>query len=124
MLLEEAKKEDKKVSWWAILLLWGVVILFFIVLNNSGTTNTRDTYTTSALNMSREFVKEKLLSPANAEFALLENSEVRKIDDIYYVDSYVDAKNAYGVSIRKKYKCQMKHKQDSEDWRLIDLKIE
>jgi len=79
---------------------------------------------TMALVMSNNFVKDKLVSPATAEFATMGNSKITKSGNSFYIVSYVDAKNAFGTPIRKHYTCLLSHVPKTKNWSLISLNIE
>ena|SRR5690554_5252414 len=58
-----------------------------------------------ALSLSHFCVKEKLKSPASAQFPpSIEHVKIIN-DSLFEINSYVDAQNAFGASIRTKYKC-------------------
>ncbi|MCE0853883.1 hypothetical protein LU689_28660 [Pseudomonas asiatica] len=76
--------------------------------------------------MSQEFVKQRLKSPASADFPYLNNRDVMSVanhDCTFYVSSYVDAQNGFGAKIRTYYKATMKYERDREVWRATELSM-
>ena len=76
------------------------------------------------------FAKDTLISPSSAEFANILNSSARRIGNnppwscVWRVISYVDAENAYGVTLRVKHAAEVKYESSSDTWHLVDLQID
>ena len=74
-------------------------------------------------------VRSKLKAPSSADFAGPFDgvaSVIRLQDDnsvIYDFISYVDAKNDFGVKLRKKFKCRIQYNIGAENWSIIELKM-
>ena len=72
-------------------------------------------------------VRSKLKAPSSADFAGPFDgvaSVIRLQDDnsvIYDFISYVDAKNDFGVKLRKKFKCRIQYNIGAENWSIIEL---
>ena len=72
-------------------------------------------------------VRSKLKAPSSADFASHFDgvaSVIRLQDDnsvIYDFISYVDAKNDFGVKLRKKFKCRIQYNIGAENWSIIEL---
>ncbi|MEW6004681.1 MAG: hypothetical protein AB1695_05125 [Stygiobacter sp.] len=98
-------------------------VLSFLFRTCSGNSDSDDSES-MALVMSRNFVRDKLLSPSTAEFAGLSDSRVIKKENVWYINSYVDAKNAFGVAIRKNYSCRLIYKPDEKVWSLLEMNLE
>lgn len=103
----------------------GIILFFSFIFRvcSGGSTRSDDT-DTMALVMSRDFVRDKLLSPSTAEFAGMSDSKVVKKGEAWTVVSYVDAKNAFGVPLRKHYACRLRYNKGDNTWSLLDLNIE
>lgn len=82
--------------------------------------------TTMAFVMSQEFLKERLKSPASAEFPYTSSQGV-KIDYLgdcrHRVLAYVDAQNTFGAMLRMKYSAELQYQKDSDLWRLLDIQL-
>ena len=72
-------------------------------------------------------IRSKLKAPSSADFAGPFDgvaSVIRLQDDnsvIYDFISYVDAKNDFGVKLRKKFKCRIQYNIGAENWSIIEL---
>ena len=72
-------------------------------------------------------VRSKLKAPSSADFAGPFDgvASVIKVQDdnsvIYDFISYVDAKNDFGVKLRKKFKCRIQYNIGAENWSIIEL---
>ena len=112
------KRYEKVVIWGSIIIL-SIVVLQVLAGKGNPKTEKRIAY-----HYSQEFVKRKLISPASAEFPNFDNIVVAKYENIekYFVKGYVDADNAFGAKIRKKYKCWLE-KESSGNWRLINIEF-
>lgn len=76
--------------------------------------------------MSQEFVKQRLKSPASADFPYLNNRDVLSVsnhDCTFYISAYVDAQNGFGATIRTHYKATMKYDRDEMVWRAPELSM-
>ncbi|HBO60534.1 TPA: hypothetical protein DD449_02540 [Candidatus Berkelbacteria bacterium] len=78
----------------------------------------------TALAVSHQYVRQKLISPSTAEFATESKSTITQSGNSYYIVSYVDAKNAFGTPIRKNYTCRVMYFPKEEKWSLISMDIE
>ncbi len=68
-----------------------------------------------------QFVQKRLSSPSSAEFKSYSESDVTKLgDNEYLVHGYVDAENAFGAKIRKKYVAKVLYSGD-DTWSLVRL---
>lgn len=85
-------------------------------------------YKQMAATQCRLYVKESLLSPSTAEFPF-DQEAVDLKNNVYRVDSYVEAENVFGVKIRNSYTCKIQYIGDKDTeysdpayWKLLDLK--
>lgn len=79
-----------------------------------------------ACQICKEFVKTRLLSPSSARFPSCYDVDVRQTDvalDVWYVEGYVDAENAFGVVVRSYYSCGVRYL-GNEEWGLVSMTIE
>ena len=58
-----------------------------------------------AITLSQYCVKEKLKSPASADFPVDLNHVKIITDSLFVINSYVDAQNSFGATIRTNYRC-------------------
>jgi len=82
-------------------------------------------FANNAFVISKEFVTQKLISPKSADFPFMDFKFSNVIDNTIVIESYVDAKNAYGTEIRHNYTIKMKKIgsdwADSNNWQVISL---
>lgn len=77
--------------------------------------------------MSQNFVKQRLKSPASADFPYLNNRDVTSVanqDCTFFVSAYVDAQNSFGANIRSYYKATMQYDRERKVWRAPELTID
>jgi len=115
------EKKDSKASCLAIFIF---SVLIALLLRVCASCDSSEASPTMALAMSRNFVKVKLLSPSTAEFASLSESTITESGNSFYIISYVDAKNVFGVAIRKNYTCRLQYNSNNKTWSLLSLDIE
>jgi len=68
----------------------------------------------------REWVKQRLKSPATAAFPV-EISARKTHLDIFELDSHVDSQNSFGAQIRTRFTCEVDHA--GGQWRLVRLDL-
>lgn len=112
-----------------------IIAVFFLLSKCGGgdhTVSPSDDESSAALSMCQDRVKDRLKSPASAEFASRLKSTITKPSSSvqrYYVVSHVDAQNSFGAKLRSSFTCDIefvgkKDSWDSANWRLIDLNME
>ncbi len=78
--------------------------------------------------ISKAAVKEKLLSPKNADFPWNATKCTQLTDGSYSIASYVDTKNAFNADVRVKYLCILRFMGGStannRDWKIISIYTE
>lgn len=68
-----------------------------------------------------QFVTRSLRSPSTAQFPHVRQSDVADLGNgKYTVNSYVDAQNGFGATVRTAYTCTVQHV-SGKQFRLIDL---
>lgn len=74
--------------------------------------------------MSHYFLKHKLKVPATAKYPVNESRDVTYFerDSIFFVDSYLDAKNAYGALLRESFFAKMKYKGKGK-WTCLRIEV-
>ena len=73
--------------------------------------------------MCENFVKDRLRSPASAEFPGSREATIQPVSEgDYEVSAYVDSQNGFGAMIRTRFTCTVKPL-PNDKWRLVDLKI-
>ena len=82
---------------------------------------------TMAYIMMEGFVKNRLKSPSTAEFPGVFSGRIDHVTALgnnqYRVDSWVDAQNAFGATIRTRFRGVITQK-TADDWELNSLKLE
>lgn len=72
----------------------------------------------TAYYMAISFMEKQLKAPATAKFASKDASNIYKLgDNLYEVNSYVDAQNSFGALIRTSFTIVVKD--EGETWQLI-----
>jgi hypothetical protein len=109
-------------GWLITILIVGVIVLFV-------TFNPRDPCSDKnmAFVMSKHFAKERLKSPATAEFASMTDDGVIVVPQgacRFTVKSYVDAQNGFGAQIRTRFIAQVSGDKSSGEWELISFRFE
>lgn len=108
-----------------LLILGGVILA---LLPKSESTEKRDQ--AEAYLMAQKFIRRQLKSPSTAEFPsfVMERGEINinTLDDgSYVVMAWVDAQNAFGAKLRKRWGCKLKetskdHWQVTGDCRILE----
>lgn len=77
--------------------------------------------TITAFVKSQRYVREFLRSPSSAEFGSYSPQNVRHEGDcVHFVNSYVDAQNAFGAVLRTPYSARVRYIGQG-NWRLVSL---
>ena len=79
-----------------------------------------------AIYMSTVFVQGTLASPSTAKFPSAANNRVvyKYLDGCeHHINSYVDAQNLYGATVRNEYYAILKYSIEHDSWSLIDLSL-
>lgn len=79
-----------------------------------------------AIYMSTVFVQDTLASPSTAKFPSAANNRVvyKYLDGCeHHINSYVDAQNLYGATVRNEYYAILKYSIEHDSWSLIDLSL-
>lgn len=89
-----------------VFLIGGLFFIWLFFFNGCSKEDEPKNYSNyDALSSSRQFVEQKLKSPASAEFCS-DISGVKKIDSTtFIVNSCVDSQNGFGAMIRSNYSC-------------------
>ncbi|WP_288649637.1 hypothetical protein [Pseudomonas sp. UBA5568] len=83
--------------------------------------------TTMAFVMSQNFVKQRLKSPATAQFPYVNDQGVDVVPDGecgFQVSAYVDSQNGFGALIRSSYRASISYDRATKLWRVSDLNIQ
>ena len=110
-----------------IILGVGVIIIILAVISSDDKKNEADQKRLMSEVKCNSAVRNNLKSPSSADFADLfdgVSSVIAEQDDnlvIYDFISYVDAKNDFGVELRKKFKCRIQYNIGAENWLVIEL---
>jgi hypothetical protein len=82
---------------------------------------------TMAFVQCKDFVKDRLKSPATAEFPTLDFEVLPRGENTYAIRSYVDSQNSYGAKIRANFFCEVewngKDEAVQENWELRQLEL-
>lgn len=71
-----------------------------------------------------EIVKQKLKSPATADFPLYDKSQIQHLGDcVYQVRSFVDSQNSFGANVRNNFYVRIKRGETENDWQVQKIEI-
>jgi len=70
----------------------------------------------------QEFVKDYLTNPRSADFENCYDVNIIYLEDSYFVHSFVESKNSYGVYGKTVYSVELKDNMD-DSWTLKDIEI-
>ena len=119
--VDAKKMQDKKnfrVGCLAVLLIFVAVVAWVALGDHSSEPSGLEAYVAS-----QNFVKQKLKAPATAKFPVYDKSMVVTNDNKRFkVESYVDAQNSFGASVRTKYVCIVTHIEGNE-WQLESVQL-
>lgn len=86
-----------------------------------------ENFAEKAFIISHDFVKKELISPKSANFPFIDYRFSNVKENTITIESYVDAKNAYNVKIRHKYRIKLKligsDWSDIGNWQVINLEF-
>jgi hypothetical protein len=109
-----------------------IVLLVFLVLvawlfnaiTGGRTSSSPSARRVDAFVMCNQFVKDRLRSPASADFASVTSAVINQVSgDEWTVQSHVDSQNGFGAMLRTKFTCTLKPA-GGDRWQLVDLKID
>lgn len=111
--LENKSVDVPKIIVWSLILF----IFIFIVIKVTSFENDVDEYKkptkTDAYIQTKSFVKEKLKSPASAEFGLYNPENVMEVNDsTFTVTGTVDSQNSFGALIRANFSYEVIYHKD------------
>jgi hypothetical protein len=73
--------------------------------------------------MAQQFVTRRLRSPSTADFPTYDESFVTShANSEYTVRAYVDAQNAFGATIRTRFRCRLRYAGD-DSWQLVSINV-
>lgn len=75
--------------------------------------------------ISRAFVRDRLTAPSTADFPNSADPEIRVTplgDDKYVVIGWVESKNAFGVLLKRRYRCTVRFT-GGDNWHLEDTVV-
>jgi len=110
-----------------LVLIFMVFIVLFSLLHGrelAPKSATKD-LSIEAVNVSQEFITRKLRIPFTAKFPIPSQARVTKIENNQYtIASYVEAKNSYGILLRKNYECIVRYEPDKDRWYQVKITVE
>ena len=71
----------------------------------------------------QQFVTQRLKAPSTADFPSFDDKSVTTGANVFTVDSYVDAQNAFGAKIRTRISCNVLS-DDGDNWKLTSLRLD
>ena len=108
-----------------VIVLWIAVFVLSNLGQNSSTTTSSSGDSIGAWVVCEKFVKDRLKSPASAEFPPNYSSYTKNLTDKKYeVSAYVDSQNSFGASLRTKFTCTVEYQPQTDKYKLIDLVFE
>lgn len=82
---------------------------------------------TTAFIQCKNFVRDRLLAPASADFPFLEHAFWDMGNSTWVIKSHVDSQSGFGAMIRSSWYCKVQYVggnvSDQRSWRLLDLEI-
>jgi regulatory protein YycI of two-component signal transduction system YycFG len=108
-------EKTKKIFFWLFLIL---VLLFLTELFNNNPTppDKIDAYI-----MMKEFVKDKLKSPASADFESNQTIGYKFENGIFTFSGYVDSQNSFGAMLRTRFTVSINYKFETKKWFLESI---
>lgn len=97
------------------------LLIFGLLLLSSVDNETGGPTASGAISVCQQFVKNRLKSPSSAEFPWGMDAE-QVSEKQYRVQSYVEAQNSFGATLRKDFTCITRHK-EGQTWDLVDLDV-
>lgn len=70
------------------------------------------------------FIKDRLKAPSTADFPAATYADITQSGNLWTVDAWVDAENAFGARIRADFHCQVSYSNVKEEWTLVELDLE
>lgn len=133
LIAEDQPKPDSRFPRW--LIVFGVIVsasIFMVIMSDmadptrariraaeqKAEIEKRVAY--GAFYIAQTFVSNRLAAPSTADFADFRESHVYRSGEGFTVESYVDAQNAFGAKMRKRYIAKVKPVGD-DNWRLVSL---
>lgn len=83
---------------------------------------TTDDNSSMAAIMTEEYVKQRLKSPASADFPRNYQQTEHKGNQTYYVQGVVDSQNSFGAMVRARYTGLIKQV-SSDEWQMVTLSV-
>jgi len=104
-------------------------VIAFIMIKGCGDDTTSSpsskSHEDAAYIVSKDFAKQKLTYPEEADFPWIPKYSQMDADSIYTVVGEVTSKNGFGVKVKFTYKCRLKFlggdDLDTNNWQLIDM---
>ena len=97
------------------------VIGSLVAIGNGGSNNDSDTPSdTDARFMCRQFVEDRLKSPATADFT--DETVTTLSGDRFRVTGLVDSQNSFGALVRSNFSCAMRY-DGEERWTLTSIDL-
>lgn len=116
---EDANKEMKK---GCAVIIMAVILIFFIFNKTCSSSDSTETNQNLVGNKpSKEaayaeaevYAQQMLVSPASAEFPLIDETQVTEWDEnTFVISSYVDSQNKFGAMLRSYYRCKVTYGSD------------
>jgi len=109
-----------------IIIFMIIGVLFSLLHGNELTSKSPDKdISLEAVKASQEYVTRKLRTPFTAKFPIPSQARVTKIENNQYtIASYVEAKNSYGILLRKNYECIVRYEPDKDRWYQVKITVE
>ncbi|MCH7605253.1 hypothetical protein IID24_04680 [Patescibacteria group bacterium] len=118
--MAEETQPKKKSNFKTLFIVLGVVIILFVFLALAG--GGENVSERMAYIQAQGFLKDHLKSPSTAEFPL--NFVHKKLlDNRFAIESYVDAENSFGATIRSDWSATVQYVGDST-WQLERLVLD
>lgn len=116
----------KSTIFWIVALPTMLVVQAMMNDKSGSSTRVEDDSTMAGVHC-QAFVKQQLTNPSQADFPFLDQRSTKVADGHYIIESYVDAKNAFGGQVRSNYFCEVKwngrERGDRGNWALMNLRL-
>ena len=112
---------------------WKYAILFFLSIFILGMCSEKNVNNTPPVNWGKnkndaywivkEFVSNRLKSPATADYPNISKTIYHQVDDVWVFNGYVDSQNSFGALIRTYFVCGVEYVPTTDKWKLIELEF-
>ncbi|GAA4352561.1 hypothetical protein [Kangiella taiwanensis] len=110
----------------AVIVVVFVLAGFYLgyIINNGDFSKSVNCTEQDAITFARMYVEDNLKSPKSADFPFISEFTVTKVSKCeFMVNSYVDAQNSFGATVRSRFSATVKQGKHRDDWVLVSLQF-